>query len=318
MDPPSEPTKDYPKFVLFGDSLTERSFDTDNNGFGAALQNHYSRRVDVVNRVLTHAVQNRYNTRWLIPYFEKFMRLLEEAQLPPPLLFVIFLGANDAVLPRFSQHVPLPEYEANLRYYVDTLLAHPMTKGTKIVLITPPPIDIPPSDDEDEFDIPVVRAQLTSEDLDGPGYRTYLNKKMYAEKVMEIARSYGGSGDLVVGLDFWTAMINYGRAMGKEKGIPDHDERLPGSGLSGAVYFGREVFLDGLHLGPLGYNVLSGELLSLLTKRWPELRKESLPLQAPWWGDHPQATESEEVAVRRQMDERNTMESGAIQSKWLL
>jgi hypothetical protein len=201
--------------------------------------------------VLTHAVQNRYNTRWLIPYFEKFMRLLEEAQLPPPLLFVIFLGANDAVLPRFSQHVPLPEYEANLRYYVDTLLAHPMTKGTKIVLITPPPIDIPPSDDEDEFDIPVVRAQLTSEDLDGPGYRTYLNKKMYAEKVMEIARSYGGSGDLVVGLDFWTAMINYGRAMGKEKGIPDHDERLPGSGLSGAVYFGREVFLDGLHLGPL-------------------------------------------------------------------
>ncbi|KAH0566325.1 hypothetical protein GP486_000261 [Trichoglossum hirsutum] len=256
MDSAPEPAEDYPKIILFGDSLTERSFDTNNNGFGAVLQNYYARRVDVVNR---------------------------DAQLPPPLLFTVFLGANDAVLPRFSQHVPLPEYEANLRYYVDTLLAHPMTKGTKIVLITPPPIDIMPLSEGElggELDIPVVRQQLTSQDLDDPGYRTYLNKKMYAEKVMEIARSYDGSGGLVVGLDFWTAMINYGRAMGKEKGISDDDERLPGSGLPGAVHFGREVFLDGLHLGPLGYDVLSGELLSLLTNMWPELRKESLPLQA--------------------------------------
>ncbi|KAH0545533.1 hypothetical protein FGG08_000364 [Glutinoglossum americanum] len=271
MDPSTELKEGYPKIILFGDSLTERSFDVANKGFGATLQNYYARRADVVNRGFSG-----YNTRWLLPHFDTIVRQLQGANSSPPLFFTIFLGANDAILPKFSQHVPLPEYEANLRYYVDILLAHPMTKGTKIILITPPPIDILPST-EDEVDIPALHKQPSHEPFD-IGYQTWLNKKKYAEKVMEIAKSYEGHAGTVAGLDFWTAMINYGRVVGKENGTVD-DEKPPGSGLPGAVYFGREVFLDGLHLGPLGYDVLSNELLSLLTTKWPELRKESIPLQ---------------------------------------
>jgi isoamyl acetate esterase len=164
--------------------------------------------------------------------------MLEAEHSSPPLLFTIFLGANDAVLPIFSQHVPLQEYEAYLRYYVDTLLENPVTKGAKIILITPPPIDIDPDYSE-------------GLGVESKSYQTYMNKKKYAEKVMEIAKSYEGRDDLVAGLDFWTAMINYGRIKGKEQNIPDNDAKPPGCGLDGAVYFGRDVFEDGLHLGPL-------------------------------------------------------------------
>jgi lysophospholipase L1-like esterase len=38
-----------PKIILFGDSLTEWGFDEDDAGFGWALQDYYSGKVDVLN-----------------------------------------------------------------------------------------------------------------------------------------------------------------------------------------------------------------------------------------------------------------------------
>ncbi len=47
---------DRPKFILFGDSITQRGFD---NGWVASLANHYIRKADVFNRGFSG-----YNTRW--------------------------------------------------------------------------------------------------------------------------------------------------------------------------------------------------------------------------------------------------------------
>ena len=38
-----------PEFVLFGDSLTEWSFDTETQGFGLFLEQQYQNKVHVVN-----------------------------------------------------------------------------------------------------------------------------------------------------------------------------------------------------------------------------------------------------------------------------
>jgi hypothetical protein len=39
-----------PSIILFGDSITEQSFSTGKQGFGASLSDTYVRRADVLNR----------------------------------------------------------------------------------------------------------------------------------------------------------------------------------------------------------------------------------------------------------------------------
>jgi lysophospholipase L1-like esterase len=74
-------------------------------------------------------------------------------------LVVIWLGANDACLPEIPQHVPLIEYEANLRQMVSMIRARANggndikavteveakaatpKNGVHILLLTPPPYD---------------------------------------------------------------------------------------------------------------------------------------------------------------------------------
>uniref|UniRef100_A0A0E0DBV7 SGNH hydrolase-type esterase domain-containing protein n=1 Tax=Oryza meridionalis TaxID=40149 RepID=A0A0E0DBV7_9ORYZ len=58
-----------------------------------------------------------------------------------PVAVTVFFGANDASLPDWKQvhqHVPLDEYQSNLR----AICAYFMEQwpSTKIILITPPPI----------------------------------------------------------------------------------------------------------------------------------------------------------------------------------
>jgi lysophospholipase L1-like esterase len=85
----SSPKAMRPQFVLFGDSLTQRSFNTD--GWAASLANVYQRKVDVVQRGYSG-----YNTRWALELLPKVFTLPQ----PPNsiLLATIFFGANDAAL----------------------------------------------------------------------------------------------------------------------------------------------------------------------------------------------------------------------------
>lgn len=141
---------------------------------------------------------------------------------------------------------------------------------TKIVLITPPPISMPsPSDEGVDAD---EREELNSMKKELKGYRTYMSKKRYAERIMQIAGEYEETGR-VAGLDFWSDLV---RARLREVGIQYDGERLPGSGLYGARGFGEGYFTDGLHLDKKGYNVLSKGLYETIVARWPELAPERL------------------------------------------
>ncbi|KAL2352642.1 hypothetical protein BJ546DRAFT_1098102 [Cryomyces antarcticus] len=224
-----------------------------------------------------------YNTALLALAFSALLSDLQPAPSPPPLFITIFVGANDACLTPASAHVPLPAFEAHIRDWVDTILTDPVFEGTKVILITPPPINLS-APRQDDIDIGPVRRRAREEgegEREGMGFRTYVSKRDYAEKVMEIARSYEEISDRVVGLDFWRALVDQelvrqGKALGRDEqgGSVCDEDALPGCGLRAALEFARGTFVDALHLGPLGYDVLTKELLALLISRWPELSNE--------------------------------------------
>eukprot|EP00928_Gymnodinium_smaydae_P092603 TRINITY_DN7650_c0_g1_i2.p1 TRINITY_DN7650_c0_g1~~TRINITY_DN7650_c0_g1_i2.p1 ORF type:complete len:296 (-),score=47.49 TRINITY_DN7650_c0_g1_i2:407-1294(-) len=116
-----------PAVLLFGDSITQFSFSE--AGWGAGLYNWYHRAADVVNRGFSG-----YNTRWarqLLP------GILANTTGSPLLVVTLFFGANDSE--SGGQHVPVEEYDANLRAMVGMIkAAHPKAA---VVAITPPPVD---------------------------------------------------------------------------------------------------------------------------------------------------------------------------------
>ena len=59
-----------------------------------------------------------YNTRWALKVLDRAMEGAAAAGGADPAAVTVFFGANDATLPDQSQahqHVPLPEYQDNLR-----------------------------------------------------------------------------------------------------------------------------------------------------------------------------------------------------------
>ena len=202
----------------------------------------------------------RYTSEWLKDYFEDLMAEIQEKAEQPPLFFTIMIGANDSCMPGMAQHVPLPDFERNIKGYIDEILTHPATEGTRVVLITCPPIGQPkPSqaamnmrgfDATTSPDENVIQAFK-----EGGGFKAYMRKKQYAEKIMEIAKEYEEVTDRVAGLNCWKDLVD--NALGKElsvvgtlTGIDEYDDKsLPGSGLPSAPEFEEGTFTDGLHLG---------------------------------------------------------------------
>jgi len=230
----------------------------------------------------------RYTSRWLRGFFTE--RIIQDASShsTSPLLISIFLGANDACLPPTSAHVPLPEFETHIRHYVDTILTDPATKGTRVLLITPPPINVPaPKEETWESEIPAVKETLKRDSERGiennRGYMTWCSKRDYARRIVELGMEYGEQTGLVGALDFWAKITDFGTGEAENRGWKrpegDKEQKIEvGCGLPGAPEFGRDVFVDGLHLGEKGYGVLSQEVINFITKKWPELKRENLSL----------------------------------------
>ncbi|KAJ1685277.1 hypothetical protein LUZ63_016667 [Rhynchospora breviuscula] len=123
-----------PKLVLFGDSITEYSFDE--GGWGASLANHFTRRADVILRGYSG-----YTTRFALKIIEKTMEGIGSDEKSPVAAVMVFFGANDAALPDRHNgflHVPLAEYQQNLKSIYAYIKK--IWPSAVVIFITPPPI----------------------------------------------------------------------------------------------------------------------------------------------------------------------------------
>lgn len=101
----------YPKFLLFGDSITEFAFDPEHFTVGSALTNVYTRKLDVVQRGYSG-----YTSRWAIPILEKIIASDGEGIV----MGTIFFGSNDSVVAG-PQRVPLPEFIENTKRLIQMM-----------------------------------------------------------------------------------------------------------------------------------------------------------------------------------------------------
>jgi hypothetical protein len=178
--------------------------------------------------------------------------------------------------------VPLDTFISNIRSFIEAILRSPSTSTTKILLITPPPINvreaIPGNIKLKCETIEKSLTQLEFECRESLGFKTWVSKLQYAEAIVRLANEFRENGEARVAVvDFWRAIMNYG--LGQEgRGNLEEGEidtsgsgKWPGCGLPEAKEFGNGVFTDRLHLGEKGYWVLSAEVLKVLDDKWPGL-----------------------------------------------
>lgn len=115
--------------LLLGDSITQRSYEIETQGWGAQLNDWYMRSGDVVNRGFSG-----YTSRWIRVILPKLLPL---EQTPKFNLATLLLGSNDAASDNSMQHVPLDEFKDNMIYIINYLKS--INPDMVIILITPPP-----------------------------------------------------------------------------------------------------------------------------------------------------------------------------------
>ncbi|XP_042292913.1 isoamyl acetate-hydrolyzing esterase 1 homolog isoform X2 [Thunnus albacares] len=126
----------WPKVILFGDSITQFSFQA--NGWGSEIANRLARKCDVVNRGLSG-----YNSRWAKIVLPRLINSQSSADNNIAAV-TVFFGANDCALEDKNpqQHISLQEYSENLKE-ISKLLASAGVSADKVIFITPPPIHEP-------------------------------------------------------------------------------------------------------------------------------------------------------------------------------
>jgi len=138
--------------VLFGDSLTQMSWNPELGGIGARIADLYARKLDVQNRGYSG-----YNTDWALPVLKQIIVKTE-------------------LSPYAAHHVPISRFSANLVAMVRAIrdpVSPCYSPETKILLITPPPIHIP----------------SMREDLQPT--RTFDTTETYAEEVRNVGKLEG-------------------------------------------------------------------------------------------------------------------------------
>ncbi|KAH7115068.1 SGNH hydrolase-type esterase domain-containing protein [Dendryphion nanum] len=248
----------YEQFFLFGDSITQDSFNQQRGfGFSAALQHAYIRRLDVVNRGFSG-----YNTRQALKVLPTILPSPQQARIR---FLVIFFGANDASLPQAknNQHVPLDEYKENL----ERIILHPLVTAhsPRIVLVAPPPVNEHlqwPSDKEKGY-ATVNRMAATT--------------KSYADGAVEVGEKLG-----VPVVNLWKAFMS---KTGFNPDIWKTDDPLPGALAVAQNDALIELMYDGLHFNPAAYDVFFQEVIKLISEKWPDQLPEQVPMVLPAWND---------------------------------
>ncbi|KAJ5171888.1 hypothetical protein N7492_004481 [Penicillium capsulatum] len=243
----------YDQFLLFGDSITQMSSNQEIGfGFQPALQEAYSRKLDIVNRGFSG-----YTTAHAVKVFPRFF---PSPQIANVRLMTIFFGANDATVPTHVQHVPLDQFRDNLK----SIIQHPATQAQnpRIMILTPPPVN--------EYQLEKFDADKNT----AHPSRTASLTKLYAEAAQEVGTSLG-----VPVVDVWAAFMasagwKEGQPLIGSRDVPDLEEF-------------NCLFTDGLHLTPAGYRIVYSEIMKAIRQHWPDQDPDRLPMVFPAWGEAP-------------------------------
>lgn len=119
---------EWPKITLFGDSITRRSMDPDNGCWASFVAHHVGGFMNVDPRGF-----DGYNSRWGLSLMST---LFPKSYLDKVEIFIPFFGHNDAWEEPYPAHVPVEEFESNMRDIVKYLITNGLGKE-KIILITP-------------------------------------------------------------------------------------------------------------------------------------------------------------------------------------
>ncbi|KAM9355713.1 isoamyl acetate-hydrolyzing esterase 1 homolog [Pholidichthys leucotaenia] len=127
----------WPKVILFGDSITQLSFQA--NGFGAEIANKLARKCDVLNRGFSG-----YNSTWAKIVLPRLIGEQKSAENMKIAAVTVFFGANDCTLKDKNpqKHIPLQEYSENLKE-ICSFLTSVGVPADRVFFITPPPIHEP-------------------------------------------------------------------------------------------------------------------------------------------------------------------------------
>ncbi|KAG5189159.1 SGNH hydrolase-type esterase domain-containing protein [Tribonema minus] len=236
-----------PRMIAFGDSVTQYGFDAEKMGWLAQVCNVHLR---------LHVIM--------------LDRLFKAGAAQPTALVTVFLGINDAVLPGEKQHVPLPEYRANMNAIVNHLrTAYPDAAKrlmvpsqcpsapfcVQLVLIAPAPVHL-------------GKWEAHRAKQGRPLDRSQEHTLQYARACLALARDMG-----VPAVDLHTALG------------------------SGDQELADKYLHDGLHLSAEGNAVLFTELQRTILAAYPHLDPDTMKMQAPWHG-HVDEDSPEESILR--------------------
>ncbi|KAL4863947.1 hypothetical protein BDV12DRAFT_201590 [Aspergillus spectabilis] len=231
----------YDKVLLFGDSITQGSYDPESGfAFGAAIQHAYSRKMDVIQRGFSG--YNSDHAAAIFPYI-----LQQESNIK---LMILFFGTNDSIIPESKNHIPLPRFKENTR----GIILDAQEAGIKVVLIGPGPFN------HHQF-ISVMEEGWVCD-------RTTLRARAYCDAAVELGRELG-----IPVVQLWYIIM---ADMGWKGGDPVYGlEEVPDQGRLG------EYFNDGLHfLGP-AYRSMFVHVMKVIKESYPELYPDRIQDKLP-------------------------------------
>ncbi|KAH3674890.1 hypothetical protein WICPIJ_009434 [Wickerhamomyces pijperi] len=235
----------YDKFLIFGDSITEFSYNAYPNGatddttahfaFGSALQNTYTRRLDVVQRGYAG-----FNSNHAADMISEIVRI-ENSGIGKIKIATVFFGTNDAVHEGGCQHVPLDQFTSNIESIIKTL----EKSNIKVIVIGPALHDEP-------------RWRIgRAEDYKMGLIRSNESNLKYSTAAKELASSLN-----VPFVDLYSEFKKF-----------EKDDKW------------KELLCDGVHFTGEGYKVLFNQVMAKIRESYPELAPENLPFILPYWRD---------------------------------
>lgn len=236
----------YDKFILLGDSITEFSvYDPDHFSFAQAIQNLYSRRLDVL--VRGYSGYNSTHLLYILPEILKAELNGEKSNIK---LMTIFIGTNDASqlddkIGRI-QSVDIETYQKN----IESLCELALESNIK-------PILIGPALHGQKLTLEGLKADGRSDEVPWSSNRRNLE---YSQVVEKTANKYN-----VPFVNLWEAFKAWGK----------WDQEA----LLADVVDSKALLHDGVHFSSEGYKVLFQEVESVIREWYPELLGNELPLR---------------------------------------